>query len=237
MNISQYSFLFFEYFSPGSPEPNVTWYKDGSVIPKDTRIKVEQDHDANTLIIENGKGEGSGQYTAKVENDKGSSSYTVSVSIGPEKETVVQEVVTVHKVSEKAEVLEETINELGASTTLEAKETAEANLKEKLEEAEKLIVVDNKMQQEDTGKKEKKKEVHKVEEKVLEGGQVVREISDTVSSSGVDVGLTEDSLHKLEPFVMMENRVQKGKKTDEESDEEIEEIVKIQREVKIISQV
>ena len=150
-------------------------------------------------MIKDATEEDSGDYTVKVENNKGSSSYTVSVNIGPkDEETVVQEVVTVHKVSEKAEVLEGTVGELDTSSTVEAKETLEANLKEQLEEAEKLIVVDNKISEEDdTDKKGKKKEVtvkkevvtvHKVEEQVLEGGQVVREISETVSSSELESG-------------------------------------------------
>ena len=154
--------------------------------------------------------------------------------------------------SEKTEVIEGTVEELGVSATLEAKEGREADLREKLEGTEKLIVVDTKVQKEDEvdkTKKQKKKEVtvkkevvtvHKVEEQVIEDGQVVREIRETVSSSelesGADVGLTEDSLHKLEPLVMMENRIQKPKKGDVESDEEVE-VVEVKKEMKVIHQV
>ena len=170
-----------------------------------------------------------------------------------DEKTEVQEVVTVHEITEKSKVLEGTVDEFGVSVTLEAKETREANLRQKLEEAEKLIVVDTKVQEEEDDvktKKQKKKEVtvkkevvtvHKVEEQVLEDGQVVREMRETVSSSelesGADVGLTEDSLHKLEPFVMMENRVQKPKIRGEESDEEVEEIIEVKKEIKIVHQI
>ena len=106
---------FFADFSIGSPEPDVTWYKDGSQIKVSKRVKVEWDMatDMNILNIKNATEDDSGEYTVKVENDKGSASYTVSVNIGPEQdETVVQEVITVHKVSEKTETIEGTVEEL-----------------------------------------------------------------------------------------------------------------------------
>ena len=79
-------FSFLTGFSIGSPEPDVTWYKDGSQIKvgkKDKRVKTEWDMatDMNILSIENVTEEDSGEYTVKVENEKGSASYTVSVNI------------------------------------------------------------------------------------------------------------------------------------------------------------
>ena len=238
----------------GFPEPEVTWFKNASAIHEDERIRITQDDGIHTLMVEQANEEDSGQYAIQLKNDKGRQirSFVVNVVRSDDEKTVVQEMVPVHEVSEK--VLKGTVDELGSSMTLEAKEGREADLREKLEEAEKLIVVDTTVQKDgetDKTKKQKKKEVtvkkevvtvHKVEDQVLEDGQVVREIRETVSSSelesGADVGLTEDSLRKLEPFVMMENRIQKPKIRGEESDEEVEEeIIEVKKEVNIVHQV
>ena len=237
----------------GFPEPEVTWFKNASTIHEDQRVQITQDNGTHSLLVEQANKDDSGQYSIQLKNDKGREIRSFVVTVGQHDEkTEVQKGVTVHDVSEKSEVLEGTVNEFGVSVTLEAKEGREADLREKLEEAEKLIVVDTKVQKEDDTdrtKKRKKKEVtvkkevvtvHKVEEQVLEGGQVVREMRETVSSSelesGAYVGLTEDSLHKLEPFMMMENGIQKPKIRGEESDEEVEEIIEVKKEIKIVHQ-
>ena len=238
----------------GFPEPEVTWFKNTSTIREDQRVQITQDNGTHSLLVEQATKDDSGQYSIQLKNDKGREIRSFVVTVGPDDEkTEVQKAVTVHEVSEKSEVHEGTVDEFGVSVTLEAKEGREADLREKLEETEKLIVVDTKAQEDDgtdKAKKQKKKEVtvkkgvvtvHKVEEQVLEDGQVVREMRETVSSSelesGADVGLTEDSLHKLEPFVMMENRVQKPNIRGEESDEEVEEIIEVKKEIKIVHQV
>ena len=238
----------------GFPEPEVTWFKNASTIREDQRVRITKDNGTHTLLVEQATKADSGQYAIQVKNDKGREIRSFVVNVGPDDEKIVtQEVVMVHEVSEKSEVLEGAVDEFGVSVSLEAKEGREADLREKLEGTEKLIVVDTKVQEEDDAdktKKQKKKEVavkkevvtvHKVEEQVMEDGQVVREIRETVSSSelesGADVGLTEDSLHKLEPFVMMENRIQKPKIGGEESDEEVEEIIEVKKEIKVVHQV
>ena len=238
----------------GFPEPEVTWFKNASTIREDQGVRITQDNGTHTLLVEQATKDDSGQYAIQVKNDKGREIRSFVVNVGPDDEkTAVREVVTVHEVSEKSEALEGSVDEFDVSVSLEAKEGRKADLREKLEGTEKLIVVDTKVQIEDETdktKEQKKKEVtvkkevvtvHKVEEQVIADGQVVREIRETVSSSelesGADVGLTEDSLHKLEPFVMMENRIQKPKKGDVESDEEVEEIIEVKKEVRVLRQV
>ena len=201
-----------------------------------------------------------GRYTVEAKNEKGSlkKSFILCISSGhdTEVEKVIQEVVTVQNVSENTQELEGSTDDLKATADSRAKEVVESELTEKVEQAEKLLVIDNEAVKENQKiqmkkkKKEKKKEmtvkkevvtVHKVEEQVMEDGQTVREMSEAVSTteleSGADVGLTGDSLHKLEPFVMMEDRVQKTEAVLEESDEETEKVVKVKKRVKIVHQV
>ncbi len=243
-------------FTSGCPEPEVVWYRDGTQLDHtgDDRIIVNKNlaNGIHLLQIKSASEADSGKYTATVKNNLGSQSFSIHVTVHTDKKdepVIVQEVVAGEKLEETEEILGE---EDEVSTKL-VNESVDASLEEKFEEAEKLIIVDTKGEEEfeETKKKERKKKVaskkevvmiHQVEEQVSEDVETVKEMKDTVSSSelqtAADSSLTEDSLHKLEPFVMLENRRQKTKTTEDESIEEEEDTEVVEtKEVHVIHKV
>ncbi len=224
--------------------------------------KVQEQWDIETgeyvLLIKKANSTDSGQYNVKITNKKGQSEHSVTVKIGYENEEeeysanqTQMEVLTIHEVSERSEDQLATTTEIPTLEAIEPTMKTEAKIRDKVREAVKLLVVDNEIEEEkEAGKNKSKKKrtkvvvpkgivtIHEVDEQVIGEECKVKEIVETVSGSEleglIEEELSHDSLHKLEPFLVIEKGITSGKRIEdmEEEDGEEENDTVLMKEVK-----
>ena len=74
----------FEFIFPGSPYPDIIWYKDEIKLKESSRVRIYCEHETYILEIRDAQKSDSGRYKVTAYNSEGETSRKVSVNVASE---------------------------------------------------------------------------------------------------------------------------------------------------------